>query len=74
MFIGLQGNGEGGSRQNETPITASDLAVSLRCAFVLHSGDVSVLSPAPGWPFGELRENWTTLAAEGNFRRIAPLV
>jgi hypothetical protein len=22
----------------------------------------------------ELRENWTTLAAEGNFRRIAPLV
>lgn len=22
----------------------------------------------------ELRKNWTTLAAEGNFRRIAPLV
>jgi hypothetical protein len=22
----------------------------------------------------ELRENWTTLAAEGNFKRIAPLV
>jgi hypothetical protein len=22
----------------------------------------------------ELRENWTTLTAEGNFRRIAPLV
>ena len=55
------------ARQDESPITASDLAVSPRCAFVLHSGDVSVLSLAPGWPFGELRENWTTLAAEGNF-------
>ena len=58
--------------QAENPITASDLAVSLHRDFRLsRSGDVSVLSPAPGRALAGLSpRNWVLYSYTAEWMRV----